>query len=51
MDRNTAVYFDLFRIEDIPQDILSKVKVKSVAHNILRIQSDDYIVDFIVSFS
>ena len=44
IDRNTAVYFDFFRIEFIPQDVLSKIKDKSVMHNIIRIQDDDCII-------
>ena len=44
IDRNTAVYFDTFGIEYIPQEVLSKVKDKSITHNIFRIQYDDSIV-------
>ena len=40
---NTAVYFDSFEIEYIPQEILKKNKGKSIPHNIFRIQDDDFI--------
>ena len=40
-DRNTAVYFDSFRTEYIPQEVLNKIKDKSITHNIFRIQDDD----------
>ena len=40
IDRNTAVYFDSFVIEYIPQKVLDKIKDKSNTHNILKIQSD-----------
>ena len=42
--RNTAVYFDYFGTEYIPQEILSKIKNKSISHNIFRIQSDDSVM-------
>ena len=29
-DRNTAVYFDYFGIEYIPQEVLNKIKDKSI---------------------
>ena len=38
MERNLAVYFDSFGIEYIPQEVLKKIKDKSVTHNIFRIQ-------------
>ena len=38
-----AVYFDSFGIEHIPQELLNKIKDKSIIHNILRIQDDDSI--------
>ena len=44
INRNTAVYFDSFGIEYIPQEVLNKFKDKSIMHNILRIQDDDSIV-------
>ena len=43
-DRNTAVYFDSFGTEYIPQEVLSKIKDKSITYNIFRIQSDDSIM-------
>ena len=53
IDKNIAVYFDSFGIEYIPQEVLSKIKDKSITHNILRTQADDSImcVYFIVSLS
>ena len=44
IDRNTAVFFDLFGIEYIPQEVLSKIKDKGITLNIIRIQSDDSIM-------
>ena len=35
------VYFDSFGIEYIRQEILGKIKHKSITHNIFKIQSDD----------
>ena len=43
IDRNTAVYFDSLMTEYIPQEVLSKIKNKSITHNIFRTQSDDSI--------
>ena len=37
IDRNTAVHFDSFVIEYIPQKILRKIKDESITHNIFRI--------------
>ena len=37
VDNNLAVYFDSFGIEYIPQEVLNKIKDKSIAHNIFRI--------------
>ena len=39
--QHTAVYFDSFVIEYIPQEVLSKIKGKSITHNICRMQSYD----------
>ena len=36
-DRHMAMYFDSFEIEYIPQEVLNKIKEKSIAHNIFRI--------------
>ena len=38
MDRNTA---DSFGIEYIPQEVINKIREKSISHNIFRIQNDD----------
>ena len=39
INKNTAVVFDTFGIEYIPEEILSQIKDKTIAHNIFRIQS------------
>ena len=44
IDGNTAVYTDSFGIEYISQEILKKLKDKSITHNILRIQDDNSIM-------
>ena len=44
IDKNTAVYFDSFGNEYIPQEVLHKIKDKSINHNIFRIQSNDLIM-------
>ena len=36
IDKNLALYFDSFGIEYIPQEVLNKIKDKSITHNILR---------------
>ena len=41
--RNTAIYFDSFGNEYIPQEVLNKIKDKSITHNIFRIQDNDSI--------
>ena len=38
--RNTAVYFDSFGTEYIPQEVLNKIRDKSITCNIFRIQDD-----------
>ena len=43
IDRYTAVYFDSLTIEYIPQEVLNKVRDKSVTHNIFRIQDNESI--------
>ena len=49
--KNTAVYFDSVGIEYIPQEVSSKIKDKSLARNILRIQSDNcYVRILLYSF-
>ena len=44
IDKNAAVYFDSFEIEYIPQKVLSKIKEKTITHNIFRIQDDDSVM-------
>ena len=41
INKNTAVYFDSFEIEYIPQEVLIKVNDKSITHNIFRIQDNE----------
>ena len=36
-NRSRAVYFDYFGIEYIPQEILKKIRDRSITHNIFRI--------------
>ena len=40
IDRDTAVYSNFFAIKYIPQEILNKIKDKSISPNIFRIHSD-----------
>ena len=42
--RNTVVYFDSFGIEYIPQEVLHKIRDKSITLNLFRIQGDDSIM-------
>ena len=44
IDRIIAVYFDSFRIEYIPLEVLNKIKDKSINHNIFRIQDNESIM-------
>ena len=44
IDRNTAVFFDSFGIEYIPQEVLNKVRDKSITLNIFRIQDNESIM-------
>ena len=44
IDKNTAVFFDSFGVKYIPEEVLSKMKDKVIAHNILRIRDDDSII-------
>ena len=44
IDRNTALYYDSFGIEYIPQDLLNKIRDKSITHNIFRIQDNESIM-------
>ena len=41
---NLAVYFDSFGIEYIPQEVLNKIRDKSITHNIFRIQDNESIM-------
>ena len=53
INRNTAVYFDSFGIEYVTQEVLNKIRDKSVIHNIFRIQDNEsamcgfYCINFI----
>ena len=53
INKNKAVHFDSFGIENIPQEVLSKIKYNFITHNIFGIQDDDsvmcefYCIDFI----
>ena len=42
--RNLPVYFDSFGIERIPQEVLNKIKDKSITRNIFRIQDNESIM-------
>ena len=42
--QDTALYFDSFGIKCIPQDILNKIKDKSITHKIFRIQDNKSLV-------
>ena len=44
IDKNMVVYFDSFGIEYILQDLLSKIKGRSITHKKFKIQSDDSIM-------
>ena len=44
IDKNPTIYFDSFGIDYIPQEVLSKIKDKSITHNILRIQDNNFIM-------
>ena len=44
IDRNLAVCFDSFGIEYIPQEVLNKIRDKSITHNIFRIQDNESIM-------
>ena len=44
IDRNTAIYFDSFGIEYIPQEVLNKIEDKSITHNIFRIQNNESVM-------
>ena len=44
IDRNTALYFDFFEIEYISQEVLNKIRDKSITHSIRRIQDNESIM-------
>ena len=44
VDTNTAGYFDSFGIEYISQELLNKIRDKSITHNIFRIRPNDSIM-------
>ena len=44
IDRNTALYFDSFGIENIPLEILNRIRAKSTAHSIFREQDNESIM-------
>ena len=44
INRNTAVYFESSGIEYIPQEVLNKIRDKSISRNIFRMQSDDSVM-------
>ena len=44
IDKNTAGYFEAFGIEYIPQEVLNKIRDKSITHNIFRIQDNESIM-------
>ena len=44
IDKNTAIYFDFFGIEYISQEVLNKIKDKSITRNIFRIQDNESIM-------
>ena len=41
--KNIVVYFDSFRIEYILQEVLSKIKDKSITQNIFRMQDNEFV--------
>ena len=40
IDNNLALYFDYFGTGYIPQEVLNKIRDKSITHNIFRIQAN-----------
>ena len=42
--KNIAAYFDSFGIENIPEEVLNKIRKKSINHNVFRIQDNDSIM-------
>ena len=41
---NTTVYFNSFGIEYIPQEVLSKIQDKCIAHNNIRLKYKNIII-------
>ena len=48
-NRNWAAYFDSFGTEYIPQEVLSKIKDKSITHNIFRIKHNEFIIEYMLA--
>ena len=44
VDRNTVIYFDSFEIECISQEVLNKIRDKSITQNIFRIRDNEPIM-------
>ena len=44
IDKSTVVYLNSFRIDKTSQEVLSKIKDKSITRNIFIIQDDDSIM-------
>ena len=44
VDRNTVIYSDSFEIEYISQEVLNKIRDKSITQNIFRIQDNESIM-------
>ena len=44
VNKNLSVYFDSFGIEYITQEVLNKIKNKSITHNIFRMQDNESIL-------
>ena len=44
IDRNKAVYFHSFGIKYIPPEVLNKIKVKPITHNMFRMQDNDSVM-------
>ena len=52
IDGNLAVYFDSFGNEYNREEVVNKIKDKSITHNIFKIQDDESVIaDFMVSLS
>ena len=42
--KNVAIYFDSFGIEYIPQEVLNKIRDKSITQNIFKTQDNESIM-------